>query len=389
VTTPSIEQDGYGVYFDDGTEATATEWAAFPATTTINIGTQAAPYTYHIRLLIIEDVGMSGGELTTPNFEYNHQAGGWLPITTSSSVVRAISSNLTDGANTTQRLGAGSFIATNAWVTDDGSMPTLVFGASQECEAVLSCYVIYDDVADGEEIQIRLSNLDVVNEVCDLNVSKSGIIGDDFSSGSLQGFWTKVDPNGNGTISFEGAGTVDARAVFELPAGQNDTDTSAMEALQLRQSISNTDFQIVAKFDTVMDDTLFKSYGLLVVYNGAPDTYIQYVGFHDGTGMQLNLDNDGASQGSQDISLPTAPFWMRLTRTGDAFFGAYSLNGISFTDTSNFTDTVTVTEVAVMSGNFDPAHTSKVDYFWETLMPIIPEDEVVAPPGDTRVVVIS
>ena len=223
-----------------------------------------------------------------------------------------------------------------------------------------------------------------------------GIVSDDFSSGSLESHWTEVDPVGDlGPVTFEGSAP-DQWVTFTIDAGAiHDTDTTAMEALQLIQTpVSGTaSFEIEAKFETVMDTTQYKSYGL-VCHVDAP-WYIQLVAFYDGTGMQINFDFDGSTQKTVDISLPTPPFWLRIERTGNAWKGFYSLNGTGFTQvgTDHNIAAVTVDEVGVMAGNWNstpsstPEHIVKVDYFFENSNPVDPEDP--SAPSTRRIFVTS
>lgn len=160
------DQDSYAFYAD-GTESGSSQIGTTNTETSLNVDTN-----YQCRLLIQEDGG-AGGNLMTPEFEYNHNSGGWLDVTTISSVVIAVdSANLTNKGDTTQRLGSGSFISTNGWVSEDGLHPSLVFLTSQECEGLLSFSIVSADVNNGDEILLRMFNMDSYTRNADIAVVK-------------------------------------------------------------------------------------------------------------------------------------------------------------------------------------------------------------------------
>lgn len=162
------DQDSYAFYDDDGSESAATIIGSANNQQTLTVDT-----FYHCRILV-QETGGSDGNLNTPEWEYNHAGGGWVNVTTSSSVIQAVdSANLTNGGDTTQRLGGGTFIGTNAWVREDGLTPTLNFPVgNEECESVLSFQVIGTDVADGDEILLRMFNMDSYTRNADIDVDK-------------------------------------------------------------------------------------------------------------------------------------------------------------------------------------------------------------------------
>ena len=227
------------------------------------------------------------------------------------------------------------------------------------------------------------------------SIGAGGIVSDDFSTGGAPGsesHWTEVDPVGDcDPVSVEGQSGSDARAVFTVPAGNHDTDTTAgnMEALQLRQSVTDVDWEIECKWDTAPDATLYKSMGLVCIYTTGE--YVQLVAFENSGGdLSIHLDEDGSNQSAVDITTnPGAPFWLQLQRTGTTLYAAYSFTGVeTFTTLGNFgLGTNVIDTVGVMAGNYTPAHTAKLDYFFENSARIDPEDP--GPGGTRRVMVIS
>lgn len=170
--TPAMaqfDQDSYAFYNDDGSESASTQIGSTNVQQTLAVDT-----TFFARLLIQEFNGGSGA-LGTPEWEYSTDGGtGWTDVTTSSSVIQAVvSSNVTDGDDTTQRIGGGTFITPNAWVTDDGIPPNLIFAGNDECECLLVFQIIGSDVSNGDEILLRMFNIDTYTRNADIDVSKA------------------------------------------------------------------------------------------------------------------------------------------------------------------------------------------------------------------------
>lgn len=93
-------------------------------------------------------------------FQYNKNGAGWVSITTSSAVIRAVSVVLTNGGNCTNRLtgGTGTFESSAAGQTTDGTSGgtacDIVANGFTETECALQ--VIAADVNNGNTIEFRL-----------------------------------------------------------------------------------------------------------------------------------------------------------------------------------------------------------------------------------------
>lgn len=151
--TPTMDQDSFAFY-NDGTESGSTIIGSVNANPSLPTDT-----TYLIRFLIQET---NGGTDTNNSFQlqYNLGGAGWNNVTSTSSVVRAIASgNLTDGGATTQRIGAGTFISTNACVdSGDGNTGTVSFAGNDEVEVLYSFQIRSADVTPGAQIQLQITN---------------------------------------------------------------------------------------------------------------------------------------------------------------------------------------------------------------------------------------
>lgn len=163
------DQTGYGFY-DDGTESGSNLIGSQDAQQTLDV---------NINLQCRIEVTETGGASTNINgqsFEYNHNGGGWGNlITTTSSVVKAVNSaNLTDGNDTTQRLGGGgTYDTTNAWICETGMLANNALLDYNLVEGLLSFQIVGPDVSHGDEILIRIEGLDAYTvPAADIDVNK-------------------------------------------------------------------------------------------------------------------------------------------------------------------------------------------------------------------------
>ena len=148
----SFDQTNFAFYAE-GTESGAVIVGTAGAQQSLDVDT-----TYQCRVLMDEIGGSDADDFETPTFEYEvAQSGTWVSITTSSSVIQTVNSgSLTDGGDTTDRLSS-AVITPNAWVTEDGTLPTLSYLAGESCQALLSFQIVGADVSNGQEIRIRLT----------------------------------------------------------------------------------------------------------------------------------------------------------------------------------------------------------------------------------------
>jgi len=152
MTTVSIDQNSFAFY-NDGTEAGATIIGSVNVNPTLEVDT-----TYGCRFLV-QNFGAATVNNLDLEFQYNKD-GSWINITTTSAVIKAVdSASLTNAADCTQRIGAGTFFANNDGVTEDGISGggNLDLPAAQECETLLAFQIVAADVADEDIIEIRLT----------------------------------------------------------------------------------------------------------------------------------------------------------------------------------------------------------------------------------------
>lgn len=161
-----FDQDSYAFY-SEGTESGSTIIGSVNNQQTLDTGTK-----YQCRILI-QETGGADGSVNNQDWQYSHNSGTWTIITTTSSVVQAVDSDdLTNGADTTQRIGSGTYDATNGWVSEDGMMTSNAIAANNECEGLLSFQIIAGDVSHGDEILIRMNGMDSYTRNADIDVNK-------------------------------------------------------------------------------------------------------------------------------------------------------------------------------------------------------------------------
>jgi len=212
----------------------------------------------------------------------------------------------------------------------------------------------------------------------------SGIVSDDFSSGSLNtSLWTLVDPLDDVVFTLTGQGTEDAWANLAIPTGaEHQVHTDGILAAHLLQSAHNTDFEVEVKFETPVI-TPFQEQGVVIKQDD--DNYLRFEFFSTATSTVLYARGYTPSTSPTYINAiigdnGIAPMYMRIKREGDQWTQSYSFDGADWTVQPSFTHVLTVAGLGPYSGNgtgvTSPAHTTSIDYFFNTASPIDPEDEV-------------
>jgi hypothetical protein len=150
----AVSQSHYRFGADSGTEST------YPFLAAEDTGISFAPgVTFLLRICLQCDTTLQSN--IAPEFQYNRNGAGWNPITTTSSVARAVTTAVfANAANTTKRLsGTGTFEATSQGCTHDGIAGGAQFDivASGNGETVCAIQLLAPDVVDGDTIQFRLT----------------------------------------------------------------------------------------------------------------------------------------------------------------------------------------------------------------------------------------
>lgn len=154
ITVAVWDQDSYRGRNDDNNEASATWKAAANLT-----WTQITDANLRVRFLVQETAGANHSPILALQLQYKLNAGAWTNVTASSSVVKALNSTwLTHGADTTQQVGGGTFVANNNWVEDvDGTTNASgAVGVNNEAEAEFCIQLVGADITEGDTIQLRV-----------------------------------------------------------------------------------------------------------------------------------------------------------------------------------------------------------------------------------------
>ncbi|MDJ0768692.1 MAG: InlB B-repeat-containing protein [Ilumatobacter sp.] len=205
----------------------------------------------------------------------------------------------------------------------------------------------------------------------------SGFVSEDFNECALDtGLWSFVDPLGDGGVVVNGT-----QLELSVPGGVNhDVWTGGNMAPRVMQSVGDADFEVEAGFESAVTDT-YEMQGLIIeqapgeflrfdVYGNAGQTYVFAARFVGGSPTAL-------ANVALGVPSTTAPqVGLRVTRVGDTWTLAASLDGGGWSTVTSFVHALTVSELGVFAGNAGaaPAHTAVVDYVFETSAPIVPED---------------
>lgn len=145
---------------DDGTESSHTWWQLEDVNHSQQI---SADWTFLLRFCEQESGGTAAAN-TDAVFQYNKNGAGWVDITTTSSVVKAVAVGaFANDDHCTQRLsGTGTFETSAKGCTEDGSSggPFNDIAASGNSETEAGLQVVLADVANNDVIEFRFRSPD-------------------------------------------------------------------------------------------------------------------------------------------------------------------------------------------------------------------------------------
>lgn len=205
------------------------------------------------------------------------------------------------------------------------------------------------------------------------NPSVKTPISDDFNGCVLNpSLWTFVNPLDDSTLTMTGG-----HAEISVPAGTtHDLWTNGRTAPRIMQFTDNGDFEFVVKFDSPMS-AKGQIQGVLV--EGDAQNYLRYNFIYDGGYKIQAFTFTGGVETKRilgDNSIPDTAMYLKVKRLGSYWNLLYSTNGTDWSFAAGFTYTLGVTSTGVYAGNVNanPAHTARIDYFFNTNSPISPED---------------
>lgn len=192
--------------------------------------------------------------------------------------------------------------------------------------------------------------------------SSSGMVSDDFNGVLDTSVWTFYDPVGDSNLS-----TTGSQASISLPAGSNhDLWENKLFAPRIRQAAKDTDFEVEVKFDSALS-AQYQANGMTVEQDLA--NFLRFDFYSDGAVTRIfsaSFVNGKPSVQIHSIITNGNPLYLRVKRMGDQWTTSYSYDGASWTIAGVYTHKLTVTSVALFSGNAGstpPAHNALIDYF--------------------------
>jgi LmbE family N-acetylglucosaminyl deacetylase/regulation of enolase protein 1 (concanavalin A-like superfamily) len=214
-------------------------------------------------------------------------------------------------------------------------------------------------------------------------LASAAIRSDEFNGTTLDtSVWTFVNPLGDASVSMNGS-----QASIGVPGlVSHDVWTNGVRAPQLRQAVSNDDFEVEVKFDSSVD-AAYQIQGILVQQD--VDDLLRLEFHYDGRNTKLfaaALSGSNARTHHYGTVQGGAPAYMRVLRSGNSWTIRHSRDGRNWTTATTFTHAMTVTSMgpfAGNSGNIAPSFTSAIDYFREVRPDDVPPviGNVTSTPG--------
>ncbi|MGD1881866.1 MAG: cadherin-like domain-containing protein [Paracoccaceae bacterium] len=227
-------------------------------------------------------------------------------------------------------------------------------------------------VSDGTETTV--GNVSILVEFFDA-------VSDDFSGAALAPVWEFEGIAGQAYVGYEGD---DAFATIVSPAGVPVSASGTMTTPRILQDVLDLDLQIAAGFLT--EPALqYQEHGLLVIQDDK--NWIRFdLAF---TGSTLTLIVGMIVDGKTTYPLFDSIGYgvveeLRVTREGDDWVFEYRGNGSDWIEAYTYTRAMEVSQVGVFAGSTSftgeiPGYTAHVDYFENSLQPIVNEDSSYVP----------
>jgi hypothetical protein len=269
--------------------------------------------------------------------------------------------------------------ATITWTTNEAATSVVNYGltsgygsTSTNASLVTSHSIALTGLSPSTTYHYQVSSADASNNLAssgDLSFTTnaganlSGLVSDDFNTGTLDPRWTFYDPVGNSTLSMTGS-----QVSISVPEGSDhNLWTNALNAPRIRQAANNTDFIVDTKFDSALLSVNNQMQGITVEQN---NTNLLRFSFHrDASTLRLYSASFVNGRATQRLSVPittSVPLYLRVQRVGNQWTASYSADGTSWTFGGTYAYTLPVTSVGIFAGNSGsspPAYTSLVDSF--------------------------
>lgn len=222
--------------------------------------------------------------------------------------------------------------------------------------------------AEFGEVRVRQLNPSV----------KSNIVFDDFNECALDpGVWQLYTPVNQTQTSavIVGAFSGDAKLNISIPGNlpsDHNPDVESNQAARVRQTITDEDFHVEAKFDSAVN-TQYQMQGIMV--EGIdPNNFMRFEFYNDGTDTYFyarSFQGANSQEYANKVIMTggSSPLYLRVFRSGDRWITGYSLTGnpSSWVTVATFPYMMDMDKIGLYAGNADapsaPSHTAVIDYF--------------------------
>jgi regulation of enolase protein 1 (concanavalin A-like superfamily) len=200
---------------------------------------------------------------------------------------------------------------------------------------------------------------------------------DDFNTdNTLDSQWTFVNPLNDASYNVTGAGTSNASLELFVPGGTDHNAWESNNAVRVMQPAQDEDFEAEVKFASEPSQK-FQIQGLIVEQDD--HNWLIFDTYHTGSTLRVYAARTINGSSKAEIGVDVAPgsaSYLRVNRSGDTWTLEYSADGNTWKKAGSFTHDLNVNSIGTFGGNADPApaFTAKVDYFFNTATPILPED---------------
>jgi hypothetical protein len=164
--------------------------------------------------------------------------------------------------------------------------------------------------------------------------------------------WEVMTPTG-GTVS-----VANAHLTLNVPGGSNhDSLVPSNQAVRVVQPIGNENFDVSIKIDSpITAADVGTSRGLMIIAD--QKDFITFGLWTDGTNISLAANKVTGGVAARVFNLASFndyhnPMYLRLARDGTAYTAYYSVDGVVWTQATNFSDTRVPTSIGPFAGNYN------------------------------------
>lgn len=215
--------------------------------------------------------------------------------------------------------------------------------------------------------------------------SAGGPVSDSFNSTTLNtSLWTFVNPENDGSnIRLDGTHAL----ISVAPITLHRPGVSGNRTVRIMQHIRDTDFEVEAKFDSVLKFP-YQMQGIVVEQENSDLVLFDFIYDYHHLHFSSTTVTSNARHVQAFISIPDdgpPPLWLRVKRTGNTWTASWSNDGQRFSVATTFNKQLRVKRIGLFGGNSGangdpaPAFTAVVDYFFNAASHIIPEKMQLPP----------